>query len=64
MAISVAYGVLFGTIILLIYFLHQYCILMIFKEQKNDLGRKTPPNWSEVEPVIKNIQRVKDLKNK
>ena len=51
MAISVAYGVLFGTIILLIYFPPLIYILMIFKEQKMDLGRwKKSSKRTEVEP--------------
>ena len=42
--------------------LRSYYILMIFKEQKWIWeGGKTPPNWSDVEPVIKNIQRVKEF---
>ena len=63
MAISVAYGVLFGTIILLIYFPPLILYFNDIQRTKKWIweGGKTPPNWSEVEPVIKNIQRVKEF---
>ena len=63
MAISVAYGVLFGTIILLIYFPPLILYFNDIQRTKKWIweGGKTPPNWTEVEPVIKNIERVKEF---
>lgn len=63
MAISVAYGVLFGTIILLVYFPPLILYFNDIQRTKKWIweGGKTPPSWSEVEPVIKNIQRVKEF---
>ena len=60
MAISVAYGVLFGTIILLIYFPP---LIVYFNDMKRArkwiwIGGKTPPSWEQVEPVIENQKRV------
>ena len=60
MAISVAYGVLFGTIILLIYFPP---LIVYFNDMKRTRrwiweGGKTIPSWDKVEPVIENQKRV------
>ena len=60
MAISVAYGVLFGTIILLIYFPP---LILYFNDMKRARkwiweGGKTVPSWDKVEPVIENQKRV------
>ena len=60
MAISVAYGVLFGTIILLIYFPP---LILYFNDMKRArkwiwVGGKTIPTWDQVEPVIENQKRL------
>tara|TARA_Y100001933_G_C18987041_1_gene558921 strand:- start:964 stop:2316 length:1353 start_codon:yes stop_codon:yes gene_type:complete len=60
MAISVAYGVLFGTIILLIYFPP---LILYFNDMKRArkwiwVGGKTIPTWNQVEPVIENQKRL------
>ena len=60
MAISVAYGVLFGTIILLIYFPP---LIVYFNDMKRTRrwiweGGRTIPSWDKVEPVIENQKRV------
>ena len=60
MAMSVAYGVLFGTIILLIYFPP---LIVYFNDMKRTRrwiweGGKTIPSWDKVEPVIENQKRV------
>ena len=63
MAISVAYGVLFGTIILLLYFPPLIVYFNDIKRTKKWIieGGKTAPSWSEVEPVIENLNRVKEF---
>ena len=63
MAISVAYGVLFGTIILLIYFPP---LILYFNDIKRTRrwiweGGKTPPRWADVEPVIENQKRINEF---
>ena len=63
MAISVAYGVLFGTLILLVYFPP---LILYFNDIKRSRkwiweGGKTPPNWSEVEPVLKHQKRIAEF---
>ena len=63
MAISVAYGVLFGTIILLIYFPP---LIVYFNDMKRTRrwiweGGKTIPSWDKVEPVIENQKRVESF---
>ena len=63
MAISVAYGVLFGTIILLVYFPP---LILYFNDIKRTRkwiweGGKTPPSWAEVEPVIENQKRINEF---
>ena len=63
MAISVAYGVLFGTIILLIYFPPLILYFNDIKRTKKWIweGGKTPPKWSDVEPVLENQRRVNEF---
>tara|TARA_Y100000589_G_scaffold330841_1_gene381845 strand:- start:2402 stop:5584 length:3183 start_codon:yes stop_codon:yes gene_type:complete len=63
MAISVAYGVLFGTIILLIYFPPLILYFNDIKRTKKWIweGGKIPPKWSDVEPVIENQRRVNEF---
>ena len=63
MAISVAYGVLFGTIILLIYFPPLILYFNDIKRTKKWIweGGKTPPRWSEVEPVLENQRRINEF---
>jgi multidrug efflux pump subunit AcrB len=65
MAISVAYGVLFGTIILLIYFPPLILYFNDIKRTKRWIweGGKTPPNWKDVEPVIENKKRISEFNN-
>ncbi len=63
MAISVAFGVLFGTIILLIYFPP---LIVYFNDMKRVRrwiweGGKTIPSWEKVEPVIENQKRVESF---
>ena len=63
MAISVAYGVLFGTLILLVYFPP---LILYFNDIKRSRkwiweGGKTPPNWSEIEPVLKHQKRIAEF---
>lgn len=66
MAISVAYGVLFGTIILLVYFPPLILYFNDIRRAKRWLwiGGKTAPSWKEVEPTIKNLNRVKEFEEK
>ena len=66
MAISVAYGVLFGTIILLIYFPPLILYFNDIKRAKRWLwiGGKKAPTWADVEPTIKNLKRVKEFEEK
>ena len=63
MAISVAFGVLFGTIILLLYF--PSLILYMNDLRRTRLwfwnGGKNPPNKIDVEPVIKHQTRQIDI---
>ena len=63
MAISVAYGVLFGTLILLIYFPPLILYFNDIKRTKKWIweGGKIAPTWDEVEPVIENLKRVKEF---
>jgi multidrug efflux pump subunit AcrB len=66
MAISVAYGVLFGTIILLIYF---PTLILYFNDIRRAkrwlwIGGAKAPSWTEVEPTIKNLNRVKEFDEK
>ena len=63
MAISVAYGVLFGTIILLLYFPPLILYFNDIKRTKKWIidGGKIAPTWNEVEPVINNLKRVKEF---
>ncbi|MBM77049.1 MAG: acriflavin resistance protein [Crocinitomicaceae bacterium] len=66
MAISVAYGVLFGTIILLIYFPPLILYFNDIRRAKRWLwiGGKKAPSWDEVEPTIKNLNRIKEFEEK
>ena len=66
MAISVAYGVLFGTVILLIYFPPLILYFNDIRRAKRWLwvGGKKAPSWTEVEPTIKNLNRIKEFEEK
>ena len=63
MAISVAYGVLFGTLILLIYFPPLILYFNDIKRTKKWIweGGEIAPTWDEVEPVIENLKRVQEF---
>ena len=66
MAISVAYGVLFGTIILLLYF---PALILYFNDIKRTRrwiweGGEIAPNWKDVEPVLENNKRIKEFDEK
>ena len=66
MAISVAYGVLFGTIILLLYF---PALILYFNDIKRTRrwiweGGEIAPNWEDVEPVLENNKRIKEFDEK
>ena len=63
MAISVAYGVLFGTIIILFYF---PALILYFNDIRRARwwlwrGGQDAPSKIEVEPVTKNLQRTKEF---
>ncbi len=63
MAVSVAFGVLFGTIIILFYF---PVLILYFNDIRRARwwfwkGGKTPPSKLEVEPVIKNLIRTNEF---
>lgn len=63
MAISVAFGVLLGTIILLLYF---PCLILYFNDIRRTRwwlwnGGKTPPSKMEVEPIFKLQKRLIDI---
>lgn len=64
MAISVAYGVLFGTMVLLFFF---PSLILYFNDMRRTWfwlwrGGKTPPTKLEVEPVMKIEERHRKLK--
>tara|TARA_B110000285_G_scaffold234347_1_gene310975 strand:- start:304 stop:3486 length:3183 start_codon:yes stop_codon:yes gene_type:complete len=66
MAISVAYGVLFGTIILLLYFPP---LILYFNDIKRTRkwiweGGENAPNWKDVEPVLENQKRIQEFDEK
>ena len=66
MAISVAYGVLFGTIILLLYFPP---LILYFNDIKRTRkwiweGGETAPEWKDVEPVLENQKRIQEFDEK
>ena len=66
MAISVAYGVLFGTIILLLYFPP---LILYFNDIKRTRkwiweGGKNAPGWEVVEPVLENQKRIQEFDEK
>jgi len=66
MAISVAYGVLFGTIILLLYFPP---LILYFNDIKRTRkwiweGGKNAPHWKDVEPVLENQKRIQEFDEK
>ena len=66
MAISVAYGVLFGTIILLLYF---PALILYFNDIKRTRrwiweGGEIAPSWKDVEPVLENNKRIKEFDEK
>ncbi len=66
MAISVAYGVLFGTIILLLYF---PALILYFNDIKRTRrwiweGGENAPHWKEVEPVLENQKRIQEFDEK
>ena len=66
MAISVAYGVLFGTIILLLYFPP---LILYFNDIKRTRkwiweGGKNAPEWKDVEPVLENQKRIQEFDEK
>ena len=66
MAISVAYGVLFGTIILLLYFPP---LILYFNDIKRTRkwiweGGENAPDWKDVEPVLENQKRIQEFDEK
>ena len=66
MAISVAYGVLFGTIILLLYFPP---LILYFNDIKRTRkwiweGGENAPEWKDVEPVLENQKRIQEFDEK
>ena len=66
MAISVAYGVLFGTIILLLYFPP---LILYFNDIKRTRkwiweGGENAPGWEVVEPVLENQKRIQEFDEK
>jgi len=66
MAISVAYGVLFGTIILLLYFPP---LILYFNDIKRTRkwiweGGENAPEWKDVEPVLENQKRIQEFDKK
>lgn len=66
MAISVAYGVLFGTIILLLYFPP---LILYFNDIKRTRkwiweGGENAPGWEDVEPVLENQKRIQEFDEK
>ena len=66
MAISVAYGVLFGTIILLLYFPP---LILYFNDIKRTRkwiweGGENAPGWKDVEPVLENQKRIQEFDEK
>ena len=66
MAISVAYGVLFGTIILLLYFPP---LILYFNDIKRTRkwiweGGENAPEWNDVEPVLENQKRIQEFDEK
>ena len=66
MAISVAYGVLFGTIILLLYFPP---LILYFNDIKRTRkwiweGGENSPEWKDVEPVLENQKRIQEFDEK
>ena len=66
MAISVAYGVLFGTIILLLYFPP---LILYFNDIKRTRkwiweGGENAPVWEDVEPVLENQKRIQEFDEK
>ena len=65
MAISVAYGVLFGTMILLFFFPVLIMFLNDMRRARFWLwrGGALPPTRIEVEPVYKIAERAKELDN-
>ncbi|MBL4705860.1 MAG: efflux RND transporter permease subunit, partial [Flavobacteriales bacterium] len=65
MAITIAYGVLFGTLILVFFFPPLILFLNDMKRSRWWLwrGGKYPPSRMEVEPVFKHMKREKEMEN-
>ncbi|MCH1613622.1 MAG: efflux RND transporter permease subunit [Flavobacteriales bacterium] len=66
MAISVAYGVLFGTIILLLYFPPLVLYFNDIKRTRKWIweGGENAPEWKDVEPVLENQKRIQEFDEK